>query len=45
MGLFRFAGLKLRLEALLGTEVDLVERDALRPSMRDSILAEAIRAA
>jgi predicted nucleotidyltransferase len=37
--------LKLRLEDLLGTKVDLVTRKALRPSMRARIEAEARRVA
>jgi len=36
--------LKFHLEDLLGMPVDLVTTDALRPSMRDQILAEAIGA-
>jgi predicted nucleotidyltransferase len=43
--LFGLSRLKHHLEALLGMPVDLVTSDALRPQMRDSILAEAIRAA
>ena len=43
--LFGLSRLKHHLEDLLGMPVDLVTTDALRPRMRDSILAEAIRAA
>lgn len=45
VGLFEFARLQMWLEALLGRPVDLVTRDALRQSMRDQILSEAINAA
>ncbi|HET6228608.1 MAG TPA: nucleotidyltransferase domain-containing protein [Longimicrobiaceae bacterium] len=41
-GLFR---VQERLEALLGTRVDLVARDALKPYLRDRILAEGLAAA
>jgi predicted nucleotidyltransferase len=41
--LFGLSRLKHHLEDLLGMPVDLVTSDALRPQMRDSILAEAIR--
>lgn len=42
---FGLSRLKQHLEELLGMPVDLVTTDALRPQMRSSILAEAIRAA
>lgn len=45
MGLFEFAGLKLRLEELLGAKVDLVMPSALKPRVRERVLGEAIRAA
>jgi hypothetical protein len=45
VSLFGLSRLKFHLEDLLGMRVDLVTPDALRPSMRDAILAEAIRAA
>ncbi|MFN0242396.1 MAG: nucleotidyltransferase family protein [Planctomycetota bacterium] len=45
VGLFAFIGLKLYLEEILGTNVDLAEPEALPPKMRDRILSEAIRAA
>ena len=43
--LFEFAGVKLRLEELLGCRVDLVTRAGIRPELRRRILKEAIRAA
>lgn len=43
--LFDFVALQQFLEQLFGLPVDLVERDALRPQLRDRILAEEIRAA
>jgi len=45
MGLFEFAGLKLRLAELLGAPVDLVMLDALKPRVRERVQREAIRAA
>jgi predicted nucleotidyltransferase len=42
VGLFEFVRLKLRLEQILGCEVDLVTPDALRPTMKDDILQEAV---
>lgn len=45
VGLFTFVGLQLRLTELLGTRVDLVTRDAIRPEWREAILDEAIHAA
>jgi predicted nucleotidyltransferase len=42
--LFGLARLQHYLEDLLGRPVDLVTRDALRPQMRGSIMAEAIHA-
>lgn len=44
IGLFEFARLKLYLEKLLQSKVDLVTPDALRQEMRETILREAIRA-
>jgi predicted nucleotidyltransferase len=41
----RYMDLKFFLEDLLGNRVDLVTRNALRPSMRPSIEQEAIRVA
>ena len=45
VGLIAFNRLQIRLEEILGTRVDLTTRAALRDSMRDAILREAIRAA
>ncbi|MCE5277685.1 MAG: nucleotidyltransferase family protein [Planctomycetaceae bacterium] len=45
VGLFTFCGLKLFLEGILGTKVDLATCDALRKEMREQILKEAVRAA
>jgi predicted nucleotidyltransferase len=39
--LFDFVALKLDLEKMLGVSVDLVEREALKPRVRDQVLAEA----
>ena len=44
IGLFAFVRLKRLLEAILGRPVDLVTPDALRESMRQQVLAEAIYA-
>jgi uncharacterized protein len=44
-GYLTLARIQLRLEELLGREVDLVPRKALRPELRDHILAETIIAA
>ena len=41
----QYMGLKLYLEDLLGTQVDLVTRGGLRPRIRPLIEAEAIRVA
>ena len=45
VGLFEFVRLQMRLEALLGRQVDLVTLDAVRQTMRDRILGEAVYAA
>jgi uncharacterized protein len=45
VGLFHFIGVQQRLEEILGRKVDLVERGAVHPALRDSIDGEAIRAA
>jgi uncharacterized protein len=42
VGLFDFIRLKMYLEDLTGTRVDLVTPDALRPAMRADILREAV---
>jgi predicted nucleotidyltransferase len=44
IGLFHFFRVQRRLEEILGTRVDLVMRDAVKPQLRDGILAEAVRA-
>ena len=44
VGLFEFARLRRRLCELLGRDVDLVTRNALRPEMKDQILREAVHA-
>jgi predicted nucleotidyltransferase len=44
IGLFEFARLRRRLCELLGREVDLVTRDAIRPEMKDQILRDAVHA-
>lgn len=44
-GYFGFFRLQKELESILGTRVDLVTPDALKLSLKDSILAEAIHAA
>jgi uncharacterized protein len=44
IGLFHFFRVQHRLEEILGTRVDLVMRDAVKPQLRDRILAEAVRA-
>jgi predicted nucleotidyltransferase len=44
IGLFAFARFRRRLSELLGGDVDLVTRDAIRPEMRDQVLREAVHA-
>ncbi len=44
-GYFGFFRLQKELECLLGTRVDLVTPDALKPQLRAAILAEAVHAA
>jgi hypothetical protein len=44
VSIFKFLDVKERLETLLGRPVDLVTRDALKPQLRDRILAEAVSA-
>ena len=39
--LFDFVALKLDMEELLGVSVDLVEREALKPRVRDTVLSQA----
>jgi uncharacterized protein len=43
VGFFEFLDAKNYLEHLLGRPVDLVTEDALKPQLRESILAEAVR--
>jgi uncharacterized protein len=45
VGFFAFLDVQFYLEKLLGRKVDLVTRDALRPSMRKQILSEAVNVA
>jgi predicted nucleotidyltransferase len=42
--LFAFVSLQRYLEGIVGRSVDLAMPDALRPEMREAILAEAIYA-
>ncbi len=44
VSIFKFLDLKDCLEGILGRPVDLVTRDALKPQLRDRILAEAVSA-
>ncbi len=43
-GLLRFVELQHHLSDLLGVRVDLVTRDALKPGIRERVLAEAVAA-
>ena len=45
VGLFAFGRLQDRLGEILGCRVDLATPGSLHPSLRESILAEAVRAA
>lgn len=45
VGFFEFLDTKTFLENLLGLPVDLVTEDALKPQLRDRIVAEAVRVA
>jgi len=45
VGAFKFSALKEYLETLLGSPVDLVPRESVKPRLRDRILEEAINAA
>lgn len=42
VGLFEFLEVKSYLEDLMGIKVDLVTEDALKPQLRERILAEAV---
>jgi predicted nucleotidyltransferase len=44
MDLFDLGRIQVRLEEILGQRVDLVMSDSLRPRLRASVLAEAVRA-
>jgi predicted nucleotidyltransferase len=44
VGLFTFVRLQSFLADVMGTRIDLATPDALRPEMRDEIVAEAVRA-
>ncbi|MEM1449392.1 MAG: nucleotidyltransferase family protein [Planctomycetota bacterium] len=41
----RYMDLRIRLEDILERRVDLVQRDRIKPRIREQILSEAIRAA
>ncbi len=43
VGLFHFFRVQQRLEEILRCPVDLLMRDAVKPRLRDRILAEAVR--
>lgn len=43
ISLFDFVGLKLKLEEVLGREVDLVEYSAIKPLLRESILSQEVK--
>jgi uncharacterized protein len=43
--LFGFIRLRRRLREILGVRVDLTTEDALREQIRDTVMAEAVRAA
>jgi uncharacterized protein len=45
VGIFHFVTVRERLQAILGRDVDLVERSAVLPQLRERIFEEAIRAA
>lgn len=45
VGIFHFVTVRERLQAILGRDVDLVERSAVVPQLRERIYGEAIRAA
>ncbi|MBI2939591.1 MAG: nucleotidyltransferase family protein [Chloroflexi bacterium] len=42
VGLFDFVGIKLELEEALGRRVDLVEYDAIKPAIRERVLANEV---
>ena len=41
IGLIEFSGMQIELEELVMSPVDLVTKDGLRPSIRQSVLSEA----
>lgn len=41
-GIYKFIGLKQRIETAMGKPIDLVESQCLEPLLKDSILSEAI---
>ncbi|MBL7780065.1 MAG: nucleotidyltransferase family protein [Saprospiraceae bacterium] len=43
ISLLDFVGIKFELEEILGTKVDLVEYEAIKPRLRRRILSEEIR--
>ncbi|MBI5528391.1 MAG: nucleotidyltransferase family protein [Deltaproteobacteria bacterium] len=45
VGLFEFIRLKRYLERILGVEVDLVTRDALKTGIKERVIREAVHAA
>lgn len=42
-GLFDFVGLELQLEEVLGTKVDLVEYETIKPRLKSYILSSQVR--
>jgi predicted nucleotidyltransferase len=44
MGLFEYSRLKLQIAGLIGTSADVVNRNALKPLLRENILNEAVDA-
>jgi len=44
IGLFEFIRVKIYLEKILGIEVSLVEREAVRKELRDKVFSEALYA-
>ncbi len=42
VGLFDFVGIKIELEDALGRRVDLVEYDAIKPAIRERVLADEV---
>ncbi|HEY0094450.1 MAG TPA: nucleotidyltransferase family protein [Archangium sp.] len=45
ISLFDYGGIQIRLVEIFGRPVDLATPDALKPRIRDRVLAEAVRAA